>query len=283
MNDLNNPLITDDIADHIGPYYVYLLVDPESNEVFYVGKGTRQRATDHLTDKILGNDAISDEEAGAKLARIRRIRKGGREPQVQFARIKIATAGEAFMVEAALIDTLQHYGPRGGEGLANVVRGPVKENGLVSLDDLAYQLTRPKLDTTYAAILIKLGWWKDQEAPEVPRHGYGYRHGMSDQELYDSVRAWWPLSEKRLQWYPYAVAIFQGITRGVYHIDQASWRRQEQPPDSRRMAFEATRLREGEVFEAFMGKDGKGTRVPPTRPTGRDVFGTAGSIAYWPA
>lgn len=34
-NDLNNPLI----AEYIGPYYVYLLVDPGTDEVFYVGTG----------------------------------------------------------------------------------------------------------------------------------------------------------------------------------------------------------------------------------------------------
>jgi len=78
------------------------------------------------------------------------------------------------------------------------------------------------------------------------------------------------------------VTIFQGVTRAVYQIDPARWRRQQQPAGSRRVAFEAARLREGEVFEAFMGMDGKGTRVPPTRPTGRAVFGTGGSIAYWP-
>ena len=31
-------------------YYVYTYSDPESNEIFYVGKGKRNRIFDHLTD-----------------------------------------------------------------------------------------------------------------------------------------------------------------------------------------------------------------------------------------
>ncbi len=278
MSDLTNPLI----AEHIGPYYVYLLVDPESDEVFYVGKGTGWRFAAHLNDEVLGNDAVSDEEAGAKLARIRAIRARGQEPQVQFARIKIESEDAAFMVEAALIDVLGRYGPHAGMGLTNKIRGPRTENGLIGLAELAHQLTRPPLDTPHAAILIKLGWWGDEMDTELPRRGYGYRHGMSDQELYDSTRAWWPMSLERAKGYRYAVTIFQGVTRAVYQIDPARWRRQQQPAGSRRVAFEAARLREGEVFEAFMGMDSKGTCVPPTRPTGRAVFGTGGSIAYWP-
>lgn len=46
MKDLTNPLI----AEYIGPYYVYLLIDRALNEVYYVGKGTGWRFADHLND-----------------------------------------------------------------------------------------------------------------------------------------------------------------------------------------------------------------------------------------
>ncbi len=271
MNDLNNPLI----AEHIGPYYVYLLVDPESDEIFYVGKGTGLRFNAHLNDEVLGNDAITDEEAGAKLARIRAIRDRLQEPRVEFARIQIQSSEEALLVEATLTDVLHRYL---GKGLTNVVRGPHADLGLISLEELREQLQTPFLDTDLQAILIKLKWWKPEVDTELPRQGYGYRRGMSAQELYDSTRAWWVANMDRAKSYPYAVAVYQGVTRAVYEIDRDAWRRFSVDP--RRIAFEATQLREGHVYNDFIGERGK--RVPPMRSRGGAVFGSGSPIAYWP-
>jgi len=281
MNDLNNPKI----PDYIGPYYVYLLVDPASNEVFYVGKGTGWRFASHLTDKRGYSDITSDadtddtETRRKKIERIKAIRQRGQEPEVQFARIKI-TEAEAFSIEAALIDTLKHFGPRAGGGLTNEIGGQGTKNGLVSLDDVSQLLLTPILDTPIPAILFKLREWQTEEEPELPRHGYGYWKGMSDQDLYDSTRAWWSIASYRRPKYHYAVAIFQGITRAVYRIDQSSWRSYKLDP--KKVAFAATRLNEGDVFAAFMSDDGKGRRIPLKRPRGDTLFGPQTSRAYWP-
>ncbi len=175
-NDLNNPLI----AEYIGPYYVYLLVDPGTDEVFYVGKGTGWRFNSHLNDEVLGNDAVTDDEARAKLARIKAIRARSQEPRVEFARIQIQSSEEAYLVEAALIDVLHRYH---GKRLTNVVRGHDADLGLISLEELQEQLQTPFLDTDLRAILIKLNWWGLEVDTELPRQGYGYRRGMSDPEL----------------------------------------------------------------------------------------------------
>lgn len=275
-NDHVNPLI----AEHIGPYYVYLLVDPQNDEVFYVGKGQGWRFTAHLKDDVLGNDAISDEEAGAKLARIRAIQKGSQQPRVEFARIQIRSEEEALLVEATLIDVLRRYG---GSGLTNAVRGHDADLGLITLEQLQEQLATPILDTHLRALLIKLNWWAPTNDTELPRQGYGYRSGMSDQELYDSTRAWWRIDTGRAKAYPYAVAIFQGVTRAIYTIDHTSWQKWDpklHPEEPPRVAFKGTRLWDGDAFNAFVGVRGK--RIPPTRPNGHAVFGTGSPIAYWP-
>lgn len=54
-------------------YYVYLLIDPETNHVFYVGKGTGNRIFAHI------NAAIVDAGAGEKLDKIRDLRARGIE------------------------------------------------------------------------------------------------------------------------------------------------------------------------------------------------------------
>jgi hypothetical protein len=47
-----------------------------------------------------------------------------------------------------------------------------------------------------------------------------YRHGMSDQELYEATRGVWKVSDKRYK-AKYAMAVFEGIVREVYTIK--SW------------------------------------------------------------
>ena len=53
-------------------YYVYIYVDPRSNDAFYVGKGKGNRAIAHLNDS-------SDSK---KVQRISEIRKMGFEPRI---------------------------------------------------------------------------------------------------------------------------------------------------------------------------------------------------------
>ena len=94
------------VIEKIG-YYVYLLSDPATNEVFYVGKGTGNRIFAHLSA------AIAQAEASDKLDRIRAILAGGHEVQHRIIRHGL-TEKEAFEVEAALIDFI------GLDGLTNL-------------------------------------------------------------------------------------------------------------------------------------------------------------------
>ena len=52
--------------------------------------------------------------------------------------------------------------------------------------------------------------------------------------------------------------------------------------DTKKVAFAATRLSEGDVFAAFMSDDDKGRRIPLKRPRGDTLFGPQTSRAYWP-
>jgi len=273
--DVWNPLI----AEHIGPYYVYLLLDPESHEVFYVGKGTGTRFLQHGVEALMTPEATTPEEAGEKIGRIHQIRKSGGEPEVEFARIRIPTESEAFVVESTLIDALSRH----AAALTNAVRGHDSERGLVTLSELKQKVAAPELTTDEKAILIKLGWWTPDDDTELPRKGFGFKPGMAPAALYDSTRAWWVLSPARAKSYPYAVAVFQGVTRGVWQIDQMSWRYLDSPTRGRakrRWAFEAQPA-DTKVTDAFFAQFGR--RIPATRPGGGAVFGSGSPIAYWPA
>lgn len=266
---LSNPLVT----EALGPYYVYLLVDPEGDEIFYIGKGTDWRFAAHLVeDHVVGDDAL-DEDRGAKHRRIDAIRARGDEPRVEFARRQIQNEADAYLIEAVLIDVLRRHGPR---TLVNAVRGHGSDLGLISLDELQEQVATPELTTSTPAILIKLSWWADEEDAALPRHGYGFKRGMSREALYDSTRAWWKLSLSRAKGFDYAVAVFQGVTRGVWRIDHSSWR-----SEGGRVAFRGSEIvPSDEAYDAYIGAIGR--RVPAMRADGRTVFGSGQPIAYWP-
>jgi hypothetical protein len=140
--------------------------------------------------------------------------------------------------------------------------------------------TLPELSTEIPAILIKLGEWVAAPDPDTGRPGYGYRPGMTPDELYESTRASWVLDAQRAEGFRYAVVVHQGVTLAVWETTPGSWKRSSpKPGESVRWSFEGTPA-PAEIAEAFVGPRGK--RVPQFRPSGLNVFGQANPIAYWP-
>src|SRR5450759_4189576 len=274
-----NPLI----PDRIGPFYVYVLVDPRNHKPFYVGKGTGERFRSHgeaagepIEASLLEADAdATPADRENRLARIRDIRADKRKPEIIFARTGIETGNEAYLVEAALIDALDRFaGP-----LANEVRGHRTLDGLITLDDLERDLTTEVISTATPAILIKLSDWVDGVEPDADRSGHGFKSNMPASELLQSVRAWWVLDPKRAAKYRYVVAVHDGITRGVWEVEPEGWRPWTRESRGPRWCFTG-RDAPPEIYEMFVGRIGR--RVPALRPDGKAVFGQGSPIAYWP-
>jgi len=40
--DIDRGMRPSEVADRLGPFYVYVLVDPRTDQIFYVGKGAGQ-------------------------------------------------------------------------------------------------------------------------------------------------------------------------------------------------------------------------------------------------
>lgn len=93
-------------------YYVYVLIDPNDDKVFYVGKGTGNRANDHEREALR-----SDAREKGKLKRINEIKAKKCEPKVLVIG-RYETEPEAFAVEATLIKWVY-----GIDDLTNEVQG----------------------------------------------------------------------------------------------------------------------------------------------------------------
>jgi uncharacterized protein len=263
---LNQTLISTEVIREIGPFYVYVLVDPITDEIFYVGKGSRQRAESHLKPRN------KSESSTPKMKRIRAIRSLGEEPRIDIVQRNLPDGLSALQFERALIDCLPN--------LTNLKRGHGVAMGRESLKQIAIKHNAPELGdcAPVSAVLIRLGdrWVEARERmePKYFRKGYGWKEGIERTELYDAVRGWWhisPTSAKRRK-VSHAVAVYGGVTLAVYRIDK--WIGPKiRTGEKARYAFQGEQLTSGPVFDFYVGRFGK--RVPFKKHSQNSIY-------YWP-
>lgn len=122
-------------------YYVYIYSDPETDEIFYVGKGIGNRAFSHLRDD-------GDNE---KSRIIKRIKERGQEPRIEILIHGLEDEYTALKVEAAIIDLI------GKEKLANRVRGwQSGVFGRIEVSQLISHYEREQVHIDETSILIRL-------------------------------------------------------------------------------------------------------------------------------
>ena len=147
-------------------FYVYALIDPATDTIFYVGKASgNNRAFDHLK-----------EESGEheKALRIREIRTKNQQPIVEILRFGLANESEALEVEAAVIDTL------GLEKLTNKIRGHHTDRG---------RRGAIELERTFGSQPIAIDSYTD---PTILFYIHNtWSPTLTEQEIYDCTRQFW--------------------------------------------------------------------------------------------
>lgn len=221
------------VAEKIG-FYVYLLIDPRGDVIFYVGKGTANRCFAHLAEaRKTSADSIGD---SPKLARIREIEAAGMAVEIDILRHGLYEH-EAYLVESVAIDLVDPDANR-------VVGHDTTELGRRSVLDInvAYGAKPVEIHPQHRVVLIRINRL--------------FERGMSDNELYEATRKWWRIGRPRRQlgtarapeW---AMAVFGGVVRAVYRIEE--WEQvtardvEEDPTRDRRWAFLGRRDQEMEA------------------------------------
>lgn len=186
------------VIENIGSY-VYCLIDPIENEVFYIGKGKGNRVFAHL------GEAIKSPKKSDKLDKIRQIREEGKEP-IHFIIRHNLTDDEAKKLEGALID-FSRLNEANNFNLTNLVRGSnSNQNGIRKIEDIYHQYGAQEITIEEPALVIvvnKLFWF-----------------GIPAKELYEATRKAWRADKKRIKKVEYVVATYFGIVREVYKVEK---------------------------------------------------------------
>lgn len=86
----------------LGDYYVYGLVDPRNKQIFYIGKGTKNRVFEHEKESLGSSDSEK-----LKLRTISEIKNAGLEVEKIIINSNL-TEEEAFAAEASLINAFNY-------------------------------------------------------------------------------------------------------------------------------------------------------------------------------
>ena len=238
-------------------YYVYALVDPRDNRIFYVGKGSGNRVYQHA------RAALVDDSPSLKLSTIREIKELGLDVMYYLIRHNL-TEQDAYLVESSIMDLLTYPAFNKENILTNIVSGHHQWNEGIKTDEeinILYDCPKIKPIPGDRLLLVSLNKsYKQSKATGVYRRANDY----------ESARKYWKLSRDKADKVKYILGIYKGIVRIVIDVK------------GRALCSVAD---DGTVFKesrfAFIGDI-----VPDSPYLNTDVtdypFGSGGAITYIP-
>lgn len=193
-------------------YYIYCLVDPRNQNIFYVGKGKGNRVFQHAKGALIGQIIDSD-----KISLINEIYQSGLEPIYYILRHNIQNEKQALEYEALAIDLLSLVKPN-QQPLTNIQGGThSSEKGLMSLSELKNLYDPQELKTDLPVVLITIN--KNYRKLKQQIKSGEIDNSQVEQEIYERTRGYWKTGSRR-QKAKYAVAVYRGWTLAAYEISR---------------------------------------------------------------
>ena len=176
------------VADQIG-WYVYRLIDPRDGITFYVGKGKGDRVFAHAAGLT---ETTGDNEAGdLKIGRIREILAQGFAVTHVIHQHAIPDEDTAYRIETAVMDCFP--------GLTNRANGHGASNfGVRHVEQIIAEYAAPELVAREPLLAIAVN------------------RSYTERTLYEAVRGVWKIDPDRARKHRLALAVIDGIVRGVF-------------------------------------------------------------------
>lgn len=185
-------------------YYVYCLVDPRDNKIFYIGKGSGNRVFQHVQDTIICEDTSS-----LKLDIIRSIHNQGSKIRYYIIRHNL-NESEAFLVESVLIDMLSYNHFNLENFLSNIQAGHHQwDEGIKTIEEInaLYNNTPLSILKDDKLLFVNLNKTYLQNSNEDV---------YSRPSIYESTRKYWKVNFDRVQRVDYVCGVYRGVIRAVY-------------------------------------------------------------------
>lgn len=247
-------------------WYVYKLIDPADNKVFYIGKGKGSRVVDHLKMAVAEHHLLKDGGMSAKLSKIKEICErtdsDKNRPIHQIICHQLETEAEALRIEAILIQQTSD--------LTNEQVGHnIDDFGSANLQELVWKLdAKPMGAIEHKAILLKID----------TTYQLGQEDNDVDNKVYESCQVAWNCSEKTVNKVEVALAIFGDVCVGVF--EELEWfpaTRKKFPQmaqdQDKKLGFKGKTAKK-EILDKYLNK-----KIPPELRWKR---GQAGSFRYFP-
>ena len=212
-------------------YYVYALIDPRNNKIFYVGKGVGNRVFAHV------HCAINEDCETEKLDTIREIIKEKQEVRHYILRHKL-TEREAYIVESAFIDFLTHADFDFVAQITNLAAGHHQwDEGIKTVEEL---------ELLYACQVLKLEDIRHKIMSININKTYALKNDIQH-NIYESTRKSWVVSEHRLKDIELVFSEYRGIVRAVFK--PTKWL-----PVGKRWEFEGEEVKDKAIIDLYLHK-----------------------------
>ena len=191
-------------------YYVYALVDPRDNRIFYIGKGRGNRVFQHA------KDALNEDDQSLKLDIIRSIIQEGKQVNLYILRHNL-TEETAYIVESALIDLLTYNKFNKTNQLTNIVAGHHQwDEGIKNVDEInaIYNCAKLEIKPKETLLLVSLNRSFDQ----AKANGV-YRRI----DIYEATRKYWPIRKDSPHEIKYVLGVYKGVVRSVIEVGSWKW------------------------------------------------------------
>jgi len=183
-------------SDEIGNY-VYSLSDPETNKIFYIGRGVGNRVFQHTKNADDLNIAPTD-----KIEKIRKIHSKNKQVVTHIIQHQLSE-DEAKKVECALLDLMKLL----GNDLTNIQGGyNSEEYGLMTTEEVERKYCLEKIDLLpkgFIAININKS----------------YKLGNGKEGIYQATKEAWVINKSKLSKITQVLSEFKRRVVGIFKVN----------------------------------------------------------------
>ena len=225
--------------------YVYALIDPRDNRIFYIGRGINNRVFSHV------NEAVINPRETEKLDTIRAIKNSNQEVKHFIIRHGLEE-NEAILIESVLIDFLTFKDFADVAKITNIASGHnsfIQGIKTVEECEILYDCQVLKKEEIKHKILVI----NINKTFDIKQNRKNDNPVYNRSDIYEATRGWWVLNNNRANKIDYVLAEYRGVIRAIFKSEGA-WFQDIENRGTKRWGFEGNEVIDKEIRELYLNK-----------------------------